>query len=59
MKNGGTPSTNGEPSVSGGMNDMSTSDIRTDRDERDKRKLFLSLSFSLSFPLEEFFHRGG
>jgi len=37
------PSTNGEPSVSGGVNDMSTSDVRMGRDERDKGALPLSL----------------
>lgn len=41
------PSTNGEPSVSGGVNDMSTSDVRMGRDERDKGTLSLSL-FSLA-----------
>lgn len=50
MRNGGTPSTNGEPSVSGGVNDMSTSDIRTGRDERDKGKRSRSLPLSFLSP---------
>lgn len=41
-------STNGEPSVSGGVNDMSTSDVRMGRDERDK-------GYSLSLSRKKFF----